>query len=108
MTPSRGTGDLSRNSEPCTNATLRQFSGVELENADEVQLFRRSTPVFQLITDDDTVDLLAELPDMQSQPVVMPVLERRLDVDGLALITMEHAFTHIAVVDRRVHRISAA
>ncbi len=28
--------------------TLRQFSGIELENAEEVELFRRSTPAFQL------------------------------------------------------------
>ena len=76
--------------------TLRQFSGIELENADEVELFRQSTPVFRLITPDDTIDLLEELPDMSTQPVVMPVLERALDFDGLALVTMEHAFIHTA------------
>ena len=75
--------------------TLRQFSGIELENADEVELFRRSTPTFQLITPDDTIDLLGELPGMSTQPV-MPVLERSLDFDGLALVTMEHTFIHTA------------
>ena len=74
--------------------TLRQFSGIELQNPEEVELFRRSTPAFQLITSDDTIDLLGELPDMRTQPVVMPVLERALDFDGLALVTMEHAFIH--------------
>ena len=76
--------------------TLRQFSGIELENAQEVELFRRSTPAFQLITPDDTIDLLGELSDMSTQPVVMPVLERALDFDGLALVTMEHTFIHTA------------
>ena len=74
--------------------TLRQFSGIELENAEEVELLRLSTPTFRLVTPTGTVDLLDELPDMRTQAVIMPVLERALDFDGLALVTMEHAFIH--------------
>ncbi len=36
------------------------------------------------------MDLLAELPDMRTRPSITPVVERTVDFEGLALVTMEH------------------
>lgn len=74
--------------------TVRQLAGSELETEVELELLRRMTPRFEFITSSGLVDLLSELPDFKSQPVVKPVLERKLDFDGLALLTMDHAFIH--------------
>ena len=74
--------------------TVRQFVGIELETEEEIELLRRMTPRFDLITPDGVVDLLSELPDMRTQPFVKPVLTRKLDFEGLALVTMDHAFIH--------------
>lgn len=70
---------------------VRQLTGTELEPERELPLYRRMTPRFELITPDGRVDLLSELPDERTRPEVKPVLERVVDFDGLALVTMEHA-----------------
>ena len=45
---------------------------------------------FSLITAQGSVNLLAELPDIRTQPEVIPILKRKLNINGLALVTMEH------------------
>ena len=71
---------------------VHQLAGTELEVEMEVELLWRMTPRFELMAADGAVDLLSELPDMKTQPVLKPVLKRKLDFEGLALVTMEHAF----------------
>ena len=73
---------------------VRQLAGSEFEIEVELELLRRMTPRFELITPNGSVDLLSELPDFKTRPVVKPVLKRKLDFEGLALITMGHAFIH--------------
>lgn len=73
---------------------VRQLAGSELDIEVELALLRRMTPRFELITPSGSVDLLSELPDERTRPEIKPVLERKLDFDGLALLTMEHAFVH--------------
>lgn len=73
---------------------VRQLVGHELDIEVEIELLWRMTPRFELIIPDSTVDLLSELPDFRTLPFVKPVLERKLDFEGLALITMDHAFIH--------------
>ncbi len=80
---------------------VRQLLGTELdaevlrgEAGEDLPLLRRMTPRFELITPDGSVDLLAELPDIRTRPVVRPVLERRLEFDGLALVVMTHDFIY--------------
>ncbi len=73
---------------------VHQLVGTELESERDVPLLRTMTPRFELITDQGTVDLLAELPDFSEQPVIEPVLKRELDFEGLALVTMDHAFIY--------------
>jgi len=48
------------------------------------------TPRFELVTADGSIDLLSEIPNVFQW--VKPVLKRKLDLEGLALLTMEHAF----------------
>ncbi len=55
--------------------------------AEELPVMRNLTPRFSLITRQGTVDLLRESPRERAPK---PVLERRLDFEGLALIVMEH------------------
>jgi hypothetical protein len=76
---------------------VHQLLGAELgadllrpENTLELEVMRDITPRFTLITPQGAINLLGELPDMRTQPIVKPVLERKLDFDGLALVTMEH------------------
>jgi uncharacterized GH25 family protein len=52
------------------------------------------TKRFELITKDRVVDLLDELPDS-----VKPVLKRKVNFDGLALIAMERDFAYIELPD---------
>ncbi|MEE8261484.1 MAG: DUF4198 domain-containing protein [Gammaproteobacteria bacterium] len=73
---------------------VRQLAGSELDIEVELALLRRMTPRFELITPSGSVDLLSKLPDERTRPEIKPVLERKLDFDGLALLTMEHAFVH--------------
>lgn len=56
----------------------------------DLELLRTMTPRFELITPNGSVDLLSELPNMFQW--VKPVLKRKLDFEGLALLAMEHAF----------------
>ncbi len=77
---------------------VHQLLGAELDTEllqsrkiRELPVLRNLTLRFALITAQDTVNLLSELPDIKAQPEVKPVLKRKLDVDGLALVTMEHA-----------------
>lgn len=69
---------------------VHQLAGTELDPEHDLPLYRRMTARFELITPDGTVDVLAELPDERTLPEVRPVLERKLDFDGLALVRMEH------------------
>ena len=71
---------------------VHQLVGTELDTEDDLALSRMLTSRFALITPQGTVDLLSELPDMRTQPEIKPVLKRKLDFDGLALVTMDHAF----------------
>ena len=71
---------------------VHQLVGSELEVEMEVELLWRMTPRFDLTTAQGSVDLLRELPDKRTLPVVKPVLKRKLDFEGVALLTMEHAF----------------
>ena len=77
---------------------VRQLLGEELdtdlsrpESTQELPILMDMTPRFSLIGPQGTVDLLAELPDIRTQPTIVPVLQRKLDFNGLALVTMEHA-----------------
>lgn len=74
--------------------TVRQLAGSELEVETELEVLRRMTPRFELVTTSGSVDLMKELPDMRTRPVVKPVLERKLDFEGQALLAMDHAFIH--------------
>ena len=71
---------------------VHQLVGTELDTEDDLALMRTMTSRFELITPQGTVDLLGELPDMRTRPVVQPVLKRKLDFEGLALVTMDHGF----------------
>lgn len=73
---------------------VHQLVGTELDTEDDLALLWTMTPRFELITPQGTVDLLSELPDMRTQPVIQPVLKRKLDFEGLALVTMDHAFIY--------------
>ena len=71
---------------------VEQLVGSELAVETELELMRTVTRRFELVTSRGTLDLLAELPDFRSQPTVMPILERKLDEEGQALVVMDHAF----------------
>lgn len=71
---------------------VHQFAGTELESEHDLPLNRSLTRSFQLTTAQGSVDLLALLPDFRTQPEIKPVLQRKLDFEGQALVTMEHAF----------------
>lgn len=73
---------------------IRMLAGTELDAEHDLPLERTMTPRFELITANRTIDLLAELPDFRTQPTVQPVLERMLDFEGPALVTMEHDFIY--------------
>ena len=67
---------------------VHQWAGSELDTELELALLRDLTPRFELITPHGTINLLKDLPDGE----VKPVLKRVLDVEGTALLTMEHDF----------------
>lgn len=67
---------------------------VQPKSSLELPLLSDITPRFTLVTRQGSFDLLAELPDARTGPEVKPVLERKLDLDGLALIAMDHAILH--------------
>jgi len=73
---------------------VHQLAGSELDVEVELPVLRTMTPSFSLITSGGSVDLLSELPDIRTQPEVKPVLQRKVDIEGLVLLTMEHAFIH--------------
>ena len=73
---------------------VHQLAGSELDVEVELPVLRRMTPSFSLVTSDGSVDLLIELPDIRTQTEVKPVLQRQVDIEGLVLLTMEHAFIH--------------
>lgn len=81
--------------------SVHQLVGQELstevlngDEAQEVELLRRITRRFELITPMKSIDLLSGLPDAKARPVVKPVLERKLDFEGSALALMEHDFIY--------------
>ncbi len=71
---------------------VRQLAGSELDTEHDLALLRTLTRRFELITPDGSIDLLAGLPDIRTQPEIKPVLKRRLEFAGLGLVVMEHAF----------------
>lgn len=75
--------------------TVRQLAAATLKKDEvEIELLWRMTPRFDLITNDGSVNLLKELPDLRTLPVVKPVLKRKLPFSGPALLAMDHAFIH--------------
>ena len=74
--------------------TVRQLAGSELEIEVELEFMRGTTRRFELMTSEESVNLLSEFPDAKTQPVVKPVLKRKLDFDGLALLVMDHSFLY--------------
>ena len=60
----------------------------------ELPILQDMTPRFSLISDDASIDLLAELPAMNEQLEIKPVLARVVDFDGMALVTMEHSIIY--------------
>jgi uncharacterized GH25 family protein len=67
---------------------VHQWAGAELDTELELALLKHLTPRFELITPHGTINLLKSLPDEE----VKPVLNRVLDFEGTALLTMEHDF----------------
>lgn len=60
------------------------------EGALELPVLWHLTPRFELITPDGSIDLRRELTEGGKAPVIKPVLQRTLDFDGLALVSMDH------------------
>lgn len=86
---------------PGDTVIVRQLAGDELQTqvshpgtATELPMLWTMTSIFDLITKDGTVDLLRELRKQELSPNTKPVLQRRFDFEGLALLTMVHDFTH--------------
>ena len=73
--------------------------GDELKPELERPLQKSMTKSFLLITADKTIDLMAELPDS-----AMPVLKRKIDFEGLALIAMERDFWYTKMTDEQFTR----
>lgn len=71
---------------------VRQMAGSELDNALELKLIRQITPRFELITESASFNLLGEPAAPQADGGPQLVLQRTLDFEGLALLTMEHDF----------------
>ncbi len=76
---------------------VRQLAGGELESellrpdrALELPFLTGMTPRFELITPEGRVDLLAEPRDANPKTPLKPVLKRRVDFEGLALVVMDH------------------
>ena len=81
---------------------VRQLLGEELdtvlagsETTQELAVLRDMTPRFSLVTAQGSVDLLAELPDIRARREVNPVLERKVDFEGPALVAMEHSILYV-------------
>jgi len=74
--------------------TVRQLVGTELSSEQELPLLRDITLRFELITPDGEIDLLRELQNATAAVTVKPVLNREVDFEGLALVTMEQAFVY--------------
>lgn len=83
---------------PSKGQRLRVFQlvGHDLEIEVILPLRKELTGKFGLITPDGAVDLLGELPDETH-----PVLEGKLDFEGLALLTMEHNFLNLELSDEK-------
>lgn len=73
--------------------------GDELKSELERPLQKNMTKSFYLITGDQTIDLLAELPDS-----AMPVLKRKVDFEGMALLAMERDFWYTEMTDEQFTR----
>jgi uncharacterized GH25 family protein len=75
---------------------VRLLVGDQLNPELERPLQREITKRFDLLTPNGTVDLFAELPDS-----TFPVLTRKLDFEGLALLTMERDFVYTEMSDEQ-------
>lgn len=73
---------------------VRQLTGSELQAEDEIELLRRMTPRFELVTAAGSIDLMEGLPSFRAKPVIRPVFERKVEDEGQALVAMDHAFIH--------------
>ena len=76
--------------------TVRQLVGHDLVAEQELPLAKGLTRRFELTTPHGTVDLLRERRGSGN-----PALRRKIDFDGVALLTMEHAFTRIELSDEK-------
>ena len=73
---------------------VRQLTGSDLQAEDEIELLRRMTPRFELVTVARAVDLMEGSPSFRDKPVIRPVLERKIEDEGQVLLAMDHAFIH--------------
>jgi len=73
--------------------------GDQVDPAIERPLQKEMTKSFNLITSNGTIDLLPEIPDS-----TLPVLTRKLDVEGLALVSMERDFWNTKMTDEQFTR----
>ena len=73
--------------------------GDQVDPAIERPLQKEMTKSFNLITSNGTIDLLPEIPDS-----TLPVLTRKLDIEGLALVTMERDFWNTKMTDEQFTR----
>jgi len=67
---------------------VHQLVGHELVSELELPLLRHLTPRFELVSTNGSVNLLNDLPNAE----VNPVLNKKLDREGISLLTMEHDF----------------
>ena len=73
--------------------------GDQMDPEIERSLQKDMTKSFNLITSNGTIDLLPEIPDS-----TLPVLTRKLDVEGLALLSMERDFWNTKMTDEQFTR----
>ncbi len=76
---------------------VRQLAGGEGDSeilrpdrALELPFLTGMTPRFELLTPERRIDLLGELRESRTQMPRKPVLNRRIDVEGLGLVVMDH------------------
>ena len=79
--------------------TVNLLVGDQLTPEIERPLQKEMTKSFTLITSNGTIDLLPEISDS-----TLPVLTRKLDIEGLALVTMERDFWNTKMTDEQFAR----
>ena len=71
---------------------VHQVSGDELEAEQELELDLGLVKRFTLTTVNGSMNLMPTVTDWQKPPRRLPVLKRKIDVEGLALLAMEYGF----------------